>query len=225
MRGSGGGIEIKKYYVHLFNDAFIYSQRNALSGKFKLYKAIDLQGTSISNVPYGSLADTFTLTLKGNKLEVFKCSGPEDFGSWYADIDRLIQQRSQKIVHTRRGSNLAHVAMPAGLSLAAPDGPRARCVLNFLSREMRVRDALSPVAIAAIQPLGDASRGAPLRVATVTSSSIAGEGGATVEVKGVEVDKALFDSPSGGPTKVQVQMMTEALFDSPLGVPPRCKCR
>jgi len=55
----------------------------------------------------------------------------------------------------------------------------------------------------------DASRGAPLRVATVTSSSITGEGGATVEVKGVVVDKALFDSPSGGPTKVQVQMMRE----------------
>ena len=31
VRGSGGRVEIKKYYVHLFNDAFIYSQRNALS--------------------------------------------------------------------------------------------------------------------------------------------------------------------------------------------------
>ena len=29
--GSGDGVEIKKYYVHLFNGAFIYSQRNALS--------------------------------------------------------------------------------------------------------------------------------------------------------------------------------------------------
>ncbi len=101
--------------------------------------------------------------------------------------------------------------MPVGLPLAAPDGPRARCVLNFLSREMRVSDALSTIAIAIIQPLVDASRGAALRVATVTSSSITGEGGTTVEVKGVVVDKALFDAPSGGLTKVQMQMMTEAL--------------
>ena len=47
VKVDGEGVGCKAQYAHLFNDALIYSKRD-MTGMFKMTKAIDLAGTTVS---------------------------------------------------------------------------------------------------------------------------------------------------------------------------------
>jgi hypothetical protein len=76
------GPRSKTYYGHLFNDAIIYSKRD-MTGMFKLVKAIDLAGMSVSTFNVAGFTNTFTVRAPSAEPEdIFRCNKSEDFAIW-----------------------------------------------------------------------------------------------------------------------------------------------
>lgn len=196
VRSNGtGGVIVKTYYAHLFNDALIYSQRN-LTGKFKLFKAIDLEGAVISTAPVTGITNTFSITTMDQNVEIFRVR-LEELGMWVTLVQELItaaQQRKGKI--NRRASNIATV--PQDMMSAQSKGPRAKFTFEFLMGEISIAETMVALGQSVIQPLVDSSRGAVLKVGHPTGAT---SGGA----------KALFEEGTGNAARLQAQDITHAL--------------
>jgi hypothetical protein len=220
VKVTDGEVVGKLYYVFLFNDAFIYCQRN-LVGRYKLVKAFDLKETTVENSDYAgesSKQRCFVLKNKdsiADKPDVFRTASDEEGIEWMRLFKmQLSQTKTRKM--DKRGSVIARTTINIpGVNVASL---QTRCALiyKFLSAEILFAEATSMMNITMIQPLMDASKGAVLSAAKVTSSVIAGGDGNLAVREGQAKNKdALFDgaAASGNMSQSQARVITEALQD------------
>lgn len=158
VRVTGGNVAVKSYYIHLFNDSLICSQRNASNDTFKLTKTVDLVGASVAPVILQGMMHTFSISGAG-ATEIFR-SSPEEFQSWVEDIDSVIALLKNRKVDGRGAVTQASSLLPTTKNLDV----RGQCVHKFLSSELRVLDQYSATLVVLIKPLLDASNGSELVV-------------------------------------------------------------
>lgn len=155
VAGSGGTIDKKTHYIHLFNDALIFSQRNS-AGMFKLCKAVDLSTATVTNIPIPAIGARNSITIdyevpgnssttKKKRREVFVCPTAEDTVQWYNEIQRVIETSKSQVVDSRVSKIQT---IPLSLGEEQTLGLRARKVFDFLGAELRWVDAMSTLAIA-----------------------------------------------------------------------------
>ena len=181
VRESSGTITTKRYYCHLFNDALLYSGIVPAAGAaeatpaFKLHKWIPLANASVRPTSKfaAKVSNSFTLTSardKGsscsqrgdnNKVDVFRCSLPEDATAWVQAIEKLLRTATPPPpASIKKEGRSAHLP---GVNYGEL-GPRAACIYTFLDREMDFVHTVSKINRVLVQPLLRAAAGKPLSV-------------------------------------------------------------
>lgn len=221
-----GQIVSKQYYAHLFNDAFVYSSKNAMTGRFKLHNVIDLKGALLGKSDLLETVLSFSLTAKddsasaasggkSDKAEHFRFASDETFRDWYGAVGEVIASlKTHKINKRTSVITRSNVSLP-GVD-ATKLGPRCSLVYRFLLSELQFSEAMSLLNITVIQPLIAASKGAVLAAAKVKSSNIVSGEGDGLQIKEAQSkhQDALFDaSAANSASKYQIQVVTEALQD------------
>ena len=206
-----GEVDTKVYYAHLFNDAFIYSSRNRVTGGFKLHVALDLKGAQFTHSQLGP-TKVFTLT-NGKELdEAPKLRFAKGGEAWIlaiqAQIDALKTKRDKRISTLVQASQ---VGIP-GVN-ASSLGPRGGLIYNFLLGEMQFADGMNAMNVTVIQPLIDATKGAVLSAVKIKSLN-PGSGGKQdgPEFRDLHSD-AIFDSKLSSVSKTQALVIKDALND------------
>ena len=214
-----GTIVSKQYYAHLFNDAFVYSSKNLVTGRYKLHNVIDLKGATLNQSDLLPTVLSFSLTAKDDssgKAEHFRLATDEMFRDWYASLGEVINS-----LKTHKINKRTSVITRSNVSLPGVDptklGPRCTLVYKFLLSELQFSEAMSLLNITVIQPLIAASKGAVLAAAKVKSSNIVNGEGDGLQIKEAQSkhQDALFDASAAAnsASKYQTQVITEALQD------------
>lgn len=213
-----GAIVSKQYYAHLFNDAFVYSSKNVVTGRFKLHNVIDLKGATLGKSDLLETVLSFSLTAKDDasaKAEHFRLATDEMFRDWFAAVGEVITSlKTHKINKRTSVITRSNVSLP-GVD-ASKLGPRCMLVYRFLLSELQFSEAMSLLNITVIQPLIAASKGAVLAAAKVKSSNIVNGDGDGLQIKEAQSkhQDALFDaSAANSASKYQTQIVTDALQD------------
>jgi hypothetical protein len=206
-----GEVDIKPYYCHLFNDAFIYSSRNRVTGGYKLQVAIDLKGASITSEQVGNV-QVFSLVNPKETLEDppklrFSKASEAWLTQIQAQIDALKVRQKDKRGSTLITKNQAGIP---GVDCSQL-GPRAALIHNFLLSEMQFADVSNAINITAIQPLIDASRGAVLSAVRINTTAGGGGGSDAVPEYRDNHSDALFNSNVSSVSKSQALVIKEAL--------------
>ncbi len=232
VRESKGAVTTKIYYAHLFNDALVYSARNMV-GTFKLHKAIELTGAKITTaaLAFGTITNTFTVTAKGKttdnaaaatiddgsgeKVDVFRCAVATDAAEWFSAIQTAISSNKTRKV-TRRASALQTKLPGVDLSKLSP---RAGLIHTFLERELQFIDAMQIMNMIIIQPLIDASKGAALSVASISSVVVSGANDSAFNVTDVTAasSSALFSDQKSA-SRSKALAVTQALQASDIQI-------
>ncbi len=221
VRQSKDGVIVSKtYFAHLFNDAFIYSTRNIVTGRYKLHNVIELKGAILEKSGLNGVTHGFSLCSKENaeKIEHFRFASEDDFSVWFTLVnDQLSQLKAHKIGKRSSVITRSNVSLP-GVDVHKL-GPRCDLIYRFLLSELQFAEAMSLLNITVIQPLIDASKGAVLNASKVTSSNILNGGldsneGLQLREGLAKNRDALFEGTSASQSKYQIQTITDALQDA-----------
>lgn len=160
VRTSSGNVTVKVYYAHLFNDVLIWSQRNNVTGTFKLNKMMELKNAKITNVvSLAGLPTSFALT-SSSSVEVFRCTNAEESQIWFSEIAQVLMGYKGDDVISYDDGMSSMPKLPTNKAM----GERAAYIHRFLASEMRFADLISTLNISVFKPLFEASRGAALQV-------------------------------------------------------------
>ena len=177
----GNRFSTKQYYAHLFNDVFIYSVKNRLSGTFKLHKVIDLDGAVVekcsgrlpSTDVLSSLTNLFSLTAsdtgegeRTEKVDMFRVDDTQELTLWMNSIQKqILTLKTEKL---KNESVTAHAKQNKSSSILATSvdssklGKRAQVIHKFLESELEFSESMTSLNNIVVQPLLDASKGASL---------------------------------------------------------------
>jgi len=206
-----GEVDTKVYYAHLFNDAFIYSSRNRVTGGFKLHVALDLKGAQLTHSQMGAMK-VFSLTNTKDFNEAPKLRFAKASEAWFLQIQSQIDSLKSK--RDKRISTMAPTAMVGLPGVNASSlGSRGSLIYNFLLGEMQFADQMNALNVTVIQPLIDATKGAVLSAVKIKSLN-PGTGGKAdgPEFRDMHSD-AIFDQKLSSVSKNQALVIKEALND------------
>lgn len=208
-----GEVDTKLYYAHLFNDAFIYSSRNRVTGGFKLHVAVDLKGCTLNHSQMGGSKIFSLVGPKENVDEAPKLRFPKAGESWFLQIQVQIDalKTAKKDKRSSTFAPKAQVGLP-GVDASAL-GVRGMMIYQFLLAEIQFADLMSAMNVTVIQPLIDASKGAVLSAVKIKNlNTAAGSADAGPELKDLHSD-LLFNSNASSVSKSQALVIKEALSD------------
>jgi hypothetical protein len=188
-----GEVDVKLYYAHLFNDAFIYSSKNRVTGGYKLHKAIDLKGAEIKQSNLGGMK-VFSLASKADMPgeEEAKLRFQRGSESWFVQIQAQIDALKAARRDKRASALTVRSDYLQGVNVASL-GMRGAQVYQFLVGEMQFAEVMGAMNVTVIQPLIDASKGAVLSAVKIKTANNAAGDGAEAELKDNHSD-ALFNA-------------------------------
>jgi len=187
VKNVNGRIDIKFYYAHLFNDAFIYSSCNHSSNAFKLNKAIDLK-SAVLNIcddydhekgffyftsnKKDSIKQQEYILLRLSKIE--KQSDEDLFSEWMLAIQEQIDALKIKKLANKRISALDTIKYNhKSITVDSKKlGSRAQIIYHFLCHAFNYTDMMTMMNITLIQPLISASRGGSLHAIQIKDNLI-----------------------------------------------------
>lgn len=233
LKTGGGEVETKAMVAHIFNDVFIYSRRTVRGG-FKLQHMIlfenanfsrhDISGLTLcfslmypdsSSTATGMsslLNQTMSVRMNQMKTETFRllCDREEDAIEIFGLIARHIDEQKAKqqlelaeaVNNSKRMSTITTVAIQGVKKDTL--GPRLRLVYDFLMEEYAFAEQMNWLNNIMIQPLLDASKGAPLKI--IPPKGMIGTNNPTATAAATSTEETL--------TKYQINAITEALQEA-----------
>jgi hypothetical protein len=206
-----GEIDVKQYYAHLFNDAFIYSSRNRVTGGYKLHVALDLKGAQIDHTSLGG-TKVFSLTNgKDTGEDAAKLRFPRGGETWFVQIQAQIDAL-KTVKKDKRASAMALRSEYLPSVNVTNLGMRGGLIYTFLMDEMQFADSMAAMNVTVIQPLIDASKGAVLSAVKIKTVNTAGGEVSASEFKDLH-SEALFNSNFSSVSKSQALVIRDALAD------------
>jgi hypothetical protein len=191
---------LKSFQAHLFNDIFIYST-TTLSGKLKLHQMVDLKTARFDRNSIGGSQTGFTVffTEQDELGEHFRIL---ENSQLYGKFMLLVAQQLEAQKANRTELRTATIAKKKNILGNLPGvqanklGIRGQVIYKFLLEEMQFAENVAMLNLVMIQPLLDASKGAPLRANDGSGSSI------------------LFNDNSTNASNAKIQIIRDALKEA-----------